>query len=111
MVWKIYSVHSGKIVKAGFEEEENAKDWLEARHNLSAEDYLIEEMDADEEEIFNKGEEAEEEEEEEELDEKIVGDSASLGYDDDYLDPDEGIINEIIEEGDDEGEEEEEEEE
>ena len=50
VLWKIYNIHSGKMLKAGFEDEDEAKEWLEARDHLPLEDYLVEEMDPDEEE-------------------------------------------------------------
>ena len=50
MLWKIYHLETGKILTAGFTEEENAKEWLEERQDFAQEDFIIEEMDSDEEE-------------------------------------------------------------
>lgn len=52
MSWKVYNIHTGKIVKAGFEEEDAAKDWLELRRDLPTEDYLVEELDEEEEDAL-----------------------------------------------------------
>jgi len=64
--WKVYNIHTGKTIKAGFDEEEIAKEWLENRRDLDIEDYIVEEMDEEEEEALDE----EMDEEEEEMDEE-----------------------------------------
>ena len=49
MLWKIYHLETGKILTAGFADEENAKEWLEEREDYAQEDFIVEEMDSDEE--------------------------------------------------------------
>ena len=50
MLWKVFNIESGKIIKAGFKSEDEAKEWLELKNELLQEDYDIEDMDSDEEE-------------------------------------------------------------
>lgn len=57
MSWKVYNIHTGKIIKAGFDDEEAAKDWLELRRDLATEDFLVEELDEEEEEALEEEEE------------------------------------------------------
>ena len=62
-MWKVYKIETGKTVKAGFADEEDAKEWLETRKGLLQQDFEIEEMDPDEEEEYlNENEDDEEEE-------------------------------------------------
>lgn len=51
MGWKVVDSSSGKILKAGFEDEDTALDWLETNENILDEDklYDVEEMDEDDE--------------------------------------------------------------
>jgi hypothetical protein len=78
LLWKVYNIESGKILKAGFDNEDDAKDWLEERAEKLADEHVVEEMDTDEIEEWKEENEAEEvEEKEEEADE-----------DDDFLDDD-----------------------
>ena len=49
MLWKIYHLETGKILTAGFSDEENAKEWLEEREDYAQEEFIVEEMDSDEE--------------------------------------------------------------
>ena len=56
MSWKVYNIHTGKTIKAGFDEEEIAKEWLENRRDLDIEDYIVEEMDEEEEEALGEDE-------------------------------------------------------
>jgi len=99
VAWKVYNIHSGRIVKAGFGDEEAAKDWLEIRRDLAPEDFLVEEMDDEEEEEWAARED--------EDDDAVVDDTQS--DDVDYIDPDDGIVGGAID-ADDEDEEEEEDE-
>lgn len=112
--WKIYHVDTGKVVKAGFEDEDEAKDWLDRRHGLNADKYVVEELDADEEEEYlsktrdddDEEEEEHDDEEAEEDDEVVAADEVAedFGFDDDeYLDPDEGILGEVGDDDDDGG--------
>lgn len=89
-MWKIFNIESGKILKAGFEDEDTAKEWLEARDVTAVEDFAIEEMDQDEEEEWreNGGEEDEEDvadDDEDAYDPKEFGDDDIMGgdYDED----------------------------
>lgn len=91
MAWKVYNIHSGRIIKAGFDDEELAKDWMESRRDLSPEDYLVEEMDSEEEDLLNEDEDedldVDSEDEEVEADDTDVdyggGDDDSDVYDED----------------------------
>ena len=47
-MWKVYKIDDGRIVKAGFESDEQAKEWLERRIDLSDDEYDTEEMDEEE---------------------------------------------------------------
>ena len=49
VAWKIYNIYSGKSLKVGFTDEDEAKDWLDKHQKYSQDDYLVEEMDSDEE--------------------------------------------------------------
>jgi arsenate reductase-like glutaredoxin family protein len=55
MAWKIYNIESGITLRAGFDSEDDAKEWMENRsETYEIEDYEIEEMDDDEEEEMLK---------------------------------------------------------
>ena len=81
MYWKVYHVDTGKIVKAGFENEEDAKDWLEAREEDLEDIYMVEEMDQDEAEEWEESQEKAEFEEGEEIESR-----GNVGFGDDYYD-------------------------
>ena len=49
MIWKVYNIQSGKVVAAGFDNEDEASDWLEKKRSGSEDNYAVEEMDHDEE--------------------------------------------------------------
>jgi hypothetical protein len=89
--WKVYNVHTGKIVKAGFEDEDSAKDWLEMRRDLPTEDYLVEEMDEEEEDAVEDDDDEEIEPSfvPEELDEDENDDFGRMGFEDEDEDEDE----------------------
>ena len=53
MPWKVYHIDTGETLRGGFEDEDAAKDWLEARSSINEEDYMVEEMDDDEEEYVD----------------------------------------------------------
>lgn len=116
-LWKVYHVDTGKVLKAGFQDEDEAKDWLDSRRGLDAADYVVEEMDNDEEEEYiakNQNEDDEDDDDredepsddEEEDDEVVATDEVEddFGFgDDEYLDPDEGILGEVGDDDDDGG--------
>ncbi len=54
MLWKVYNIETGKILKAGFESQDDANDWLEERAEKLADEHVVEEMDADEIEEWNE---------------------------------------------------------
>ena len=47
-MWKVYKIESGEILKAGFECEDEARDWYDARGEQLEGLYTIDEMDVDE---------------------------------------------------------------
>ena len=47
-MWKVYKIDDGRIIKAGFETDDQAKDWLERRNELADDEYDVEEMDEEE---------------------------------------------------------------
>jgi hypothetical protein len=55
-VWKVYNIQTGRIIKAGFETDDQAKDWLERRKDLPDDEHDIDEMDEEEEEEFLESE-------------------------------------------------------
>lgn len=81
MYWKVYHVDTGKIVKAGFETEDEAKDWLEAREEDLEDVYMIEEMDQDEVDEWAESQEKDDYEDDDEIETKD-----SVGFGDDYYD-------------------------
>ncbi len=48
-MWKVYHIQTGKIIRAGFNDEDDAKSWLERRRDISDADHETEEMDEEEE--------------------------------------------------------------
>ena len=48
-MWKVYEIDSGNILKAGFEAEEEARDWLDEKADEIEGLYTVDEMDEDEE--------------------------------------------------------------
>ncbi len=101
MVWKIYNIESGKILKAGFETEDDASEWMEEHTDDEEQgDLEIDEMDDDEweeyQEYLEKTEVAVEQDDE----------PASDVYSDDYGEDEDEELDE--DEDEDEGEDEEE---
>ena len=47
-MWKVYNIQTGRIAKAGFESDDQAKDWLERRKDLADDEFDIDEMDEEE---------------------------------------------------------------
>ena len=106
-LWKVYNIDTGKSLKAGFDDEEAAKEWLEARHGLVHEDFLVEEMEIEEEEEWlEKNSDDEDAEPITETPEESIVDPVlvAVEVDDDYLDPDEGIVSEVFDEDEEEEE-------
>ncbi|MFW7379506.1 MAG: hypothetical protein ACOH5I_11905 [Oligoflexus sp.] len=85
MVWKVYNIQNGKTLRAGFETEDEAKEWLELKGDDLQDHYEVEEMDYDEEEEWLESQEAEDIEEEEDNieDEETV---SPVGFGEDYYD-------------------------
>ena len=112
-LWKVYNADTGRVMKAGFDDEDGAKEWAEARFGLEVDQFIIEEMDPDEEEEYlealAEAEKDEDEEDEvateEDTDEDDTAEDAAddfaYGDDDDYLDPDDGILGEVGEDEED----------
>ena len=48
MVWKVFHIQSGDIIKAGFEDDEAAQAWLDKISEAEDNSFDIEEMDEDE---------------------------------------------------------------
>jgi hypothetical protein len=103
LLWKVYNIETGKIMKAGFEAEDDAKDWLEERFEDLADEYAVEEMDQDEEDDWREANDEEEA--------VVVAPAAEeeVEYaddDDDYVDEDdeeadEESLDEVFEDDDD----------
>lgn len=107
MSWKVYNIHTGKIIKAGFDDEEAAKDWLELRRDLATEDYLVEELEEEEEELLEEDDEdsdafVPEEDDDEDDGEDFERHGMSYGdEDEDYVDDDDEDEDEDEDEEDD----------
>ena len=59
-MWKVYKIDDGRIVKAGFDSDEQAKEWLERRNDLADDEYDVEEMDEEEIAEFSESEDDDE---------------------------------------------------
>lgn len=79
-MWKVYNIHTDKIIKAGFKNEDEAKEWVETRDFLSKDDYMVDEMDQDEEDEWLERVESDEEDEEDEVAEEIDSDMSYDSY-------------------------------
>lgn len=115
-MWKVYNIETGRIMKAGFETDEQAAAWLERRKDLPEDEYDVAEMDEEEEEEFLESEEESDEDSlvvgrdyEPELDDDETG-RDPLGGDYDDVD-DDGAGDEDEDDDDDDDEEDDEEEE
>ncbi len=62
-MWKVYNIQTGRIIKAGFDSDDQAKDWLERRKDLVDDEFDIDEMDEEEEEEYLENDDAEDDEE------------------------------------------------
>lgn len=115
-MWKVYNIETGRIMKAGFETDEQAAAWLERRKDLPEDEYDVAEMDEEEEEEFLESEEESDEDSlvvgrdyEPELDDDETG-RDPLGGDYDDVD-DDGAGDEDEDDDDDDEEDDDEEEE
>lgn len=105
LLWKVYNIETGKIMKAGFESEDDAKDWVDTRFEDLADEYAVEEMDQDEEDDWR---EANEEDADEVVAAPVAEDEVEFADDyDEYLDEDdedsdEESLDEVFEDEDDE---------
>lgn len=100
MYWKVYNVDTGKILKAGFETEEEAKEWLEVREDDLEDIHMAEEMDQDEAVEWAEAQEKLEYDEDEPTAETA---KSSVGFGDDYYDGadlNDDELNEVFEEDD-----------
>ncbi len=95
LLWKVYNIETGKILKAGFDNEDDAKDWLEERAEKLADEHVVDEMDADEIDEWK------EENEDEEVDAKVKEDEEELDDDEDEEESDETSLDELYEDEDD----------
>lgn len=99
MLWKVFKIDTGKILKAGFRSEFEAKDWLELKGHDFQDLYEIDEMDPDEEEEWYEAHDSESDDEDsvsvmgidDEDEQRLVGfgedyyDGADLSDDEDQL--------------------------
>jgi hypothetical protein len=91
LLWKVYNIETGKILKAGFDNEDDAKDWLEERAEKLADEHVVEEMDADEIDEWN------EENKEDDVEAKVKEDDEEFADDDDEEESDETSLDELYE--------------
>lgn len=89
-MWKIYSISSGKILNAGFASEDAALAWMD-RKNIDDDDYVVDEMEDDEEDEWLEALELEDSEDDSNSDggQKIrrsIRSEAADEFGDDYLD-------------------------
>ena len=94
-MYKILHISSGRTLRAGFDSEDVAQDWMDARDHLNQELYVIEEMDIDEEEEYLTQDHDEDADDGEEY---VDESEDELGYDQDDdsdYDPDSNMLSEI----------------
>ncbi|MBF0441376.1 MAG: hypothetical protein HQK54_05680 [Oligoflexales bacterium] len=48
-MWKVYNIQTDEIIKADFNSEASAREWLDSSSYASNEEVMVEEMDPDEE--------------------------------------------------------------
>ena len=51
MAYKVVNINNGNILKTGFSSEEEATEWLEDQDRLHTSNFMVEEIDPDEEEL------------------------------------------------------------
>ena len=95
LLWKVYNIETGKILKAGFDSEDDAKDWLEERAEKLADEHVVDEMDTDEIEEWKEENEAEEKEKEE------ADEDEEFDEDDDDDESEETSLDELYDDEDD----------
>ena len=95
LLWKVYNIETGKILKAGFDNEDDAKDWLEERAEKLADDHVVDEMDTDEIEEWK------EENEDEEIDATVPEDEDEIEVDDDDEESEETSLDELYDDEED----------
>lgn len=88
MLWKVYNIQNGKTLRAGFESEEEAKEWLELKGDDLQDHYEVEEMDFDEEEEWREAQEAGEDAIDEELEDLDEEEALPLTFGEEYYDGD-----------------------
>lgn len=88
LLWKVYNIQSGKTIKAGFESEDDAKDWLELKGEDFQDLYEAEEMDQDEVEewLESQASEAGIDEDDAEPVTEEEDEPVSIGFGDEYYD-------------------------
>lgn len=96
LLWKVYNIETGKILKAGFDNEDDAKDWLEERAEKLADEHVVDEMDTDEIEEWK-----EENEEEEVVAKADEDDDDFVDDEDDEEESEETSLDELYEDDDD----------
>ena len=98
-MWKVIRLSDGNTLKAGFDSEELARDWMETQDEESLD---CSEMEGDEEEEYLEALEDEDVEElaSEDFEKAVEGNIDYNEYDDDY-DADSGILNNEFEPDDD----------
>lgn len=101
MVWKVYHIESGKILKAGFETEDDAKDWFEARHEDLEDEYTFDEMDHDEEDEWRAAQEEDLEAAPLEVEEEVDDEEGVFVDDEDEEESDEESLEDMYEDDDD----------
>jgi hypothetical protein len=62
MAWKVFNIESGLLVKAGFETEDDAREWFEMKmdDSMALDMFDIGEMDEDEEAAYSEQQEDDE---------------------------------------------------
>lgn len=83
MLWKVFNIQTGKILRAGFASEDEAKEWLELKSDALQDNYEVDDMDPDEVEEWQEGLEADDEDDEEE---ELEEPTSVLGYGEEYYD-------------------------
>lgn len=87
-MWKVYNIQTGRIIKAGFENDDQAKDWLERRKDLADDEFDVEEMDEEEEEEYLESEADDDEVVEETAEVVDAEDVREISYPEESLDGD-----------------------
>ena len=86
MVWKVFIVRNDKILKAGFESEEEARDWLGGQNTDPADPVDVDEMDDEEFADWQELNGSDEGGEDEDAGDFSTSDALTNPYGDDYFD-------------------------